>query len=917
MAEELQSKYLKKGKIVGQKFGEFEYFQIGSTTFNQLKKAKLIPVGFSKEYDSKKPDRIIIDRNNPANPLVIAVIEDKKSGKFNSEIEKKKAIEQCNNYCQELNAKIGIITDGQITIWINPEEQNENTIYVDDKGIERSYSFIKREDGAEIIRNFIIDSKEDILTFDNVSDDTNNLYKLIIEIKNKINNSNSIIKQPGRIDPLPLARRVWQNIWVATGKTPEKCLYNVVELFIFKFLSDLKILSNPNDFDTLYKLVLNDKNAEDILIYYVKNCRYQIQTQFPKGTDSTTIINGTIFVDEKGDANITQASLFKNTLIEFYNFEKQFGKFSTHNIDKDFKTKLYETFLKQTAGLKALGQFFTPRKVIRAIVEISGIKDFKNGQRFCDPFCGVGGFVLEPLNLPERKNDFKPVNGKINSPIFYQGYDKGFEKDEERTIILAKANMLIYLAELVAENKNTIEFSNSAFNKTFKLLRSNLGTFAEITNNEDERFDLIMTNPPYVKGGTKTLKQDIASNSNLKNFYKINASGLEGLGIEWIVRHLKKEGKAFIIVPDGSLNSIGYKNLRKFICKECFVEGIISLPKKTFYTTQKKTYILAITKKKNNDEIQDFPVFTYLVSDIGEKLDTTRFETPEKNNLPEMVDLFNEFQIYKKKNKVFELQNKSKRCKIQPFQSFEKEEHWCIDRWWSMSERVELGIENESKILSLKDYYSALKNMQESYNKIINKFKKQIETEIDSSVKFKKVKLKKIFDFSKNTNSSSFTKAFIDQNKGDIPVYSASDNPDFVNYGFVKDNLPNIKYFENCMTWNIDGSVGKVFIRSGRFSLSEKVIPLILLPEVTHNINSLFLKFVIEKEAKKQEFDFNNKAGKSRLKEIEISIPVNENNEYDLATQKKIANKYKQISDLQRELSDKFNQISDYELYFD
>jgi hypothetical protein len=220
MAEELQSKYLKKGKIVGQKFGEFEYFQIGSTTFNQLKKAKLIPAGFSKEYDSKKPDRIIIDRNNPANPLVIAVIEDKKSGKFNSEIEKKKAIEQCNNYCQELNAKIGIITDGQITIWINPEEQNENTIYVDDKGIERNYSFIKREDGAEIIRNFIIDSKEDILTFDNVSDDTNNLYKLIIEIKNKINNSNSIIRQPGRIDPLPLARRVWQNIWVATGKTP-------------------------------------------------------------------------------------------------------------------------------------------------------------------------------------------------------------------------------------------------------------------------------------------------------------------------------------------------------------------------------------------------------------------------------------------------------------------------------------------------------------------------------------------------------------------------------------------------------------------------------------------------------------------------------------------------------------------------
>ncbi|GAB1442171.1 hypothetical protein MASR2M39_10060 [Ignavibacteriales bacterium] len=64
-------------------------------------------------------------------------------------------------------------------------------------------------------------------------------------------------------------------------------------------------------------------------------------------------------------------------------------------------------------------------------------------------FCGVGGFVLEPLNFSERSNDFMPKDGKIKSPIVYKGYDKGFEKDEERTLILAKANMLIYLAELL------------------------------------------------------------------------------------------------------------------------------------------------------------------------------------------------------------------------------------------------------------------------------------------------------------------------------------------------------------------------------------------------------------------------------------------------------------------------------------
>src|ERR1700754_2901577 len=132
MSEELQSKYIVKGKIKGQIIGDFEYFQIGSATFNQLKKAKLIPTGYCNEYNSCKPDRILVDRRNSSKPSIIAIIEDKKGGKFNSEIEKLKAIQQCNNYCQELNAKIGIITDGNITIWINPNEKNKTTEYLDE-----------------------------------------------------------------------------------------------------------------------------------------------------------------------------------------------------------------------------------------------------------------------------------------------------------------------------------------------------------------------------------------------------------------------------------------------------------------------------------------------------------------------------------------------------------------------------------------------------------------------------------------------------------------------------------------------------------------------------------------------------------------------------------------------------------------
>lgn len=1092
MSEELQSKYFKEGKITGQKIGDFEYFQIGTTTLKQLEQAKLISYGYDKKFVSCKPDRLFIDRRG-SKPVIIAIIEDKKSGKFNSEFEKIKAIQQCNNYCQEINAKLGIVTDGATTIWINPHEKNKGNEYKDDIiGKKRSYSLIKKEDGTTINHSFRISEKQDFIELEMMPDEIKDIYKYLKEINQKINDKNSIIKEPKKIDPLPLARRVWQDIWVATGKSPEKCLYNVVELFIFKFLSDLKVLTGQYSFENLYQLQEKGEKKE-ALDYYAKVCRPKIKTLFPVSPDDgTTIINGTIFVNEHGEANLGQAILFCNSLRKFKEFEKEQGTFE--HIDKNFKTKLFETFLKQSEGQKALGQYFTPRKVVQAVVKMSGVENLKQGARFCDPFCGVGGFVLEPINL-YRMNDFEPKEDKIKPPIEYFGFDKGFEKDEERTIILAKANMLLYLTEIISKHPTLTKKFAEIFNKVFRLWQSNLGTLEHIFNEEEEKFDLILTNPPYVTSGSSALKNEILGNSELSNFYSINAGGVEGLGLEWIIRSLKKRGKAFIIIPDGILNRLNDKKIRKFILDECYLEGIISLPVKTFFSTPKKTYILAITKKENRENKQDFPVFTYLVSSVGETLDVKRFEIPE-NDLNEAVKLFKTFQANSRDKDVKkDLEVQSKRCKIQNLKTFEPEKHWSIDRWWSKEEKINLGIEEEiveisednffeliseigdemksftkqqSKTLKKKSQiifksvnldnkqyfnlsigerllkkdlfknrdnlqinipvYSANvfspfgyieksnivkfdnpyilwgidgnfdlvfkakgkifastdhcgmievldKNIDPEYllmalylkkyeygfdrglrsnlvnvsrveinipidnngnfnidlqkvivernqkiKKIQNRIKelkekiKNTNISFDEDFKNKTVLLKEVIDFSQNTNHGKFTKAFIDQYKGSIPVYSASDDPDFVNYGYVQDNLPNVKYFDDCMTWNIDGSVGKVFIRKNRFSLSEKVIPLIIFSQYRYILDKVYLKYEIEKEAKKKEFGFTNKAGKSKLQQVVIKIPINRKNEFDLAKQKEVAQRYEKIDALKRELGEKLDMLANYKI---
>ena len=184
--------------------------------------------------------------------------------------------------------------------------------------------------------------------------------------------------------------------------------------------------------------------------------------------------------------------------------------------------------------------------------------------------------------------------------------------------------------------------------------------------------------------------------------------------MEWIVRALKKDGKAFIVVPDGFFNRQNDKNLRRFVLENCFIDAIISLPLKTFFTTQKKTYILVLTKKNDISQIQTDPVFTYLCSEIGESRDVNRFDI-EQDDLSEAVNLFNFFKGNKTR---FASINNDKRCKIQPISRFINniEKQWIIDKDWTDKEKVELGIVEEEKPVNLTDFNGYLQSATDNFN---------------------------------------------------------------------------------------------------------------------------------------------------------------------------------------------------------
>ena len=851
--------------------GPWDYYNIGATTLKALKAAKIIPKRDYANFETKKPDALIVKK-----PLIVAAIEYKQPSELKTKKQIDAAIQQEIGTAQVLGAKIYIVTDGNKTFWINPLTGNS----------------ILSENGEPVATVFNQHSEECV--------------KLISKILSSINKDNDTLRTSPVVDPLPLAQQIWQDLWAVSGATPENCLYTFVEIFIFKYLSDLGVLQGLYSFGHLMQLY--SQNTENqVLEFYASQVRPEIKKRFPHNNkDYTTIINGTIFVSKDDNAVDGYSTVFKKVLEQFAKFEP------LENIDYDFKSKLFETFMKQSISKKNWGQFFTPLKVVRSIVSMA---DIRPGMSICDPACGVGKFLLEPI-LHDITRYYKIENGELKPQITLHGFDKGFDKDEQKTIILAKANMLIYLSTLIRDNPDiTVDFAN-LFNETF-LLQTNsiLGTLAHPTENE---YDLILTNPPYVMSGSSNLKDEIAKQDILKRYFSISAMGIEGLFTEWIIRALKPGGKAFVVIPDGIMNRSNDKRLRDFILEECDINAVISLPINTFFTTNKKTYILAVTKKtpvmREGVEVKDRQttrVFTYLCSEIGETRDTYRFDM-EQNDLAVAADRYNVFKSAGER----EEHKTDKRCKIVSIDEFYNGSHWSVERWWTQEERINLGIEEEAESVTPEEMGALVGDIANTlleYQDLFAGLQKKKESIVYKSVS---ITDDSIFNILSSFNLGIKNADLEKLSSGEIPVFSAAKEPiayiETQNKApvFATENEPFLSFANDG-----DGSAGRNFflhtepfyVRAKRYVFQPKEKD-IWLPYVWCQIVDI-----------KKKFGFSRTfiANLKNLKAVTVDFPVKQDCSFDLETQKDIASQFELVNHLKEEIRQERGHLKNIPVSFD
>lgn len=328
----------------------------------------------------------------------------------------------------------------------------------------------------------------------------------------------------------------------------------------------------------------------------------------------------------------TFKDIFKNASIPFKEadiltmFLKEIDNGLSYN-DSEQLGDAYEYLLSVLGSQGDLGQFRTPRHIIDMIVEI--IDPTKN-DIILDPACGTAGFLISAYKHIIKQNTEKVIGDKLNfdERIEILKHITGYDI-EPSMVKIAEMNMFLH----GATDPDIYEYDSLTDESKWA-----------------ERFNIILANPPFMtpKGGIKPHSK-----------FEIKSNRSEVLFVDYIISHLKSDGKAGIIVPDGIVSSKdkAYKELRKKLINSGLI-AIIDLPNGIFSPySGVKTNILIIDKKesKNKDKI----LFVELKND-GYSLSAQR--TPIDGS--EVNDIIKTIKTYISDNKIifdnaFEIDKKS------------------------------------------------------------------------------------------------------------------------------------------------------------------------------------------------------------------------------------------------------------------
>jgi type I restriction enzyme M protein len=287
--------------------------------------------------------------------------------------------------------------------------------------------------------------------------------------------------------------------------------------------------------------------------------------------------NGMLGVVFRKSQNKIQDPAKLRRLIELIDGETWMG------LDTDVKGDIYEGLLQKNAEdtKSGAGQYFTPRPLIKAIVDVMKPQP---GMNITDPACGTGGFLLAAYNYLSN-----PKNFKLDVAQKEALKTKTFSGKDIVDNVVRLCVMNLYLHG-ISGDKSPIETGDS--------LISDPGT----------RYDIVLTNPPFGKKSSITIvngdgKADKESLTYERQDFWATTSNKQLNFLQHVKTLLTINGKVAIVVPDNVLFEGGAgETVRRKLLAECDVHTLLRLPTGVFYAQGVKANVLFFDKKPGREE---------------------------------------------------------------------------------------------------------------------------------------------------------------------------------------------------------------------------------------------------------------------------------------------------------------------------
>lgn len=302
------------------------------------------------------------------------------------------------------------------------------------------------------------------------------------------------------------------------------------------------------------------------------------------------------------------------------------------DIPYDVKGQAFEIFLSSTFRGKGLGQFFTPRPVVNMMVNL--VNPSIN-ERFLDPACGTGGFLIRVYNdIVKKINNLTKselnIMHKTKEELIEQIKENNFFgiDAEPRAAKTAKMNMIMW-----GDGENVYRGNGL----------DNWAKNGEKYPFGKEDISLILANPPF--GATEKDKNTL---SNYSLYMENKITKTECLFVERAINSLSDGGRLAIVLPDAILGSQSLIAVRNLIKEKTLIKAIVSLPNHTFSVSGVQTINSSVVylekKPKSNRNHVNYPIFMAVAQNIGyDPTGRPTVKNNQKTDLDLIVDSYNKY----------------------------------------------------------------------------------------------------------------------------------------------------------------------------------------------------------------------------------------------------------------------------------